>query len=854
MPSLKENLPNNRALCPIAKSKHLTKRFLKKNRFMRVKKVLTLLFLGLILTGFQTINPQSPSEDTLAEQFLSNPNLPFDSTSTADDITSTYFNPAGIGVHPLQIGVFYANNDEDQLNDYLLFLNLFGFAFAAQWRQAESGFNAQRLTIGTGIETSNTLSIGTTYNWYHSSASILNDYAEWDIGVIFRPWRHLSFGAVARGLNLPVFQTVQIKPRFDTGISIRPIPKYSERLTLSADVIFYLDNRQDDIVPRFTLEAVPFHGLTVYGGTSNFQDVYFGMKFSQNITQISFQASKPENLGWFFGGGVLVGQERFKTSFEAINHYLEIPLDENYQELKKPSVFFLPESAAFYDLLAAIEQAAKDPQINGIIIKADNFRGGWGQAEEIRNALLKFQENSGKPVYAFITQGSNKDYFIATGAQKIIMPPAGTLALTGLKAEVYYLKGLFDMLGIEPDFITMGEYKSAPNTFTKTQADKYEKEQIFDMLNSIQYEFKRAILSRRRNLTSDQLEKIFNEGIYTVTKAKTNDLVDDVMYYSEIRQKYLKISPNSLINWKIDLKSYLKSKIYDDNWGIKPAIALLTLEGEITEKENLIPFLGASSNINLASTVKMLEKIRTNPAIRSVVIRINSPGGSGIASDIIWEEIRLLQKDKPVIISIGDTAASGGYYIAAGADQILADQTSITGSIGVFSGKFSLKNLYKKLGVHKEIFKLNDKGSIFSETSTFTEEEKKVLLEQMNEFYELFIKRVQRSRTNLSKAEIENNAKGRVYTGSEARKRGMVDEIGGLALALEIAKKKGKLSDEHMAVMLFPGSGENILGNNNIVIPLPNSIKNAIGLLINAGKIGSENEVLLLMPYEYDIK
>jgi len=813
---------------------------------------LTGLFLLLFLSSTQ-IGAQSAADVTTANNFITDPNLPFDSTATADDITSMYFNPAGIGVHPLQIGAFYGNNAKDKLQDYLVFLNLFGLGLSTQWRQT-SAFNAQRFTVGTGIESSNVLSIGTTYNWYKSSSAILDNYSEWDVGLILRPLRWLSMGTVARGLNLPTFQKVQIKPRLDAGVALRPIPGYNERLTISFDSTFYFDQRIQSIVPRISLEFIPVKGFTFYGGTVNLQDYFFGLKIAQNITQISFQGAIPHNQGQFYSGGILVSQERFDTDIEAIKHYLEIPLNQNFQETKKTSIFFLPENISFFDLISGIRRAIKDPQISGIVIRAGNFRGGWAQAEELRNALLQFQETSGKPVYAYLDSASNIDYYIATSAEKIIMPPAGSLRLNGLKAEVFYLKGLLDYIGIEPEFISIGDYKSAPHIFTLTNPDKFEKEQMNNLLQNTQYELKRAIISRRKKIPAGQIEKLFNHGIFTVSRAKEVGLIDDVMYFPEIKEKYLKIS-SSLISWNIELKNYIKSKIYQDDWGIRPAIALLVLEGEIAEEnENNTPLIEQGSKISLASTVKTLEKIRKNPVIKSVVIRINSPGGSGLTSDILWKEIRMLQQEKPVVISIGNTAASGGYYLAVGADEILADQTSVTGSIGVFFGKFNLKNLYKKFGIHKEIYKLNEKSAIFSEAEEFSTEEKNLIHEQMVDFYQLFLDRVERGRTNISRAQVEENANGQVYTGGEAKKRGMVDKIGGLSLAIEIAKNRAKISDTYSDILVFPADGENIFNGNNPLIPLPGLIKSAIKILDKSEKMGASDSILFLMPYDLSIK
>jgi len=817
------------------------------------------LFIFVFLTGFInnasiSIYGQTVNELARATDFVHEPAAPMDSAATADDVTSMYFNPAGIGIHPLQIGFYYGNNSQEQYQDYLGFLKFLGLAFSTRLRQEAAGFNAQKFTVGTGFETGKVWSIGTTYNWFYSSGGILNNYTQWDLGVIIRPTRWLSLGAVARDLNNPVFQGVEVKPSLNAGLALRlPIPKMTENLTVSADATLYFNPGVKTVSPRFMAELIPLSGFTIYGGVINFSDMFFGVKFSQNLTQLSFQGNIPQNRGQTYSGGILVSAERYKTNLEATRYYLEIPLNERYRESQKNTPFFLPEAITFYDLVSGIERAVHDPQVRGIIVRADNFSGGWAQAEELRTGLLRFQELSGKPVYAFMESGANKDYYIATAAEKIIMPPGGMLELTGLKAEVYYLRGLLDLVGIEPDFIGIGDYKSAPHMFTSKGSDKFEKEQMSLILENLQGELTRAILEKRKKIDLAKLERIFDRGILSANMAQETGIIDEVMYLPDIRQKYMGATYSTPPR-TMDFQKYIKTKMYDDSWGPRPCIALLTLEGEITSSDSNIPIINDDAVILKDDTIEAIEKIRNDPAIKSVVIRINSPGGSGLASDVLWNEIRRLHQVKPVVISLGATAASGGYYLAVGADEIVADQTTITGSIGVFYGKFSLKELYKKLGINKETYKLYRNATIFSETDVFSADEKKLIQEELIEFYKLFMDRVQRNRTRLKKEDVVENANGRVYTGGEALKRGMVDKIGGLSVALEIARNKAHITDDRVEVRVFPVSNTGILSGSTMGITLPKSIRGAIKLLNEDEKNTSSQKILFLMPFDMDIQ
>ncbi len=823
----------------------------KNQKIPAILKILAIITLFISLWQLPVF---SQSAQTLinAEGFINDPNLPFDSTATADDITSMYFNPAGIGIHPLQIGYFYGENTQDSLVDHVAFINLFGLAFSSQWRYAAAGFNAQRHTVGTGLETNNLLSLGISYSWYKSNISALDNFSQLDLGLILRPHRRISFGAVGRGINAPIFEEERITPSLDLGVALRPLPSKVEALTFSIDGTFSFENPQLDIIPRYSIELIPSPGLTFYGGLTNNEDSFFGIKFAQNITQLSYQQSTPANTGGFKSGGILISQERFKTSYEAIQRYLHISLDQPFTEAKKDRFLFIPENITFYEILKSIEEAANDPQITGLVITGRNFPGGWAQAEELRSAIERFKVNSQKSVHAFLEIGANKEYFIVSAADTISMPPGGSLRLNGLSAEVYYFKDLFELVGVQADYIRVGKYKSAPNTYTRSGPDKAEKEQMEALLENLSAELIQGIITGRKDLTEKEVQEALNHGYFTPMEAKKSGLIDNVQYFTDLEQSIVQNRITEL-GWKIDLHSYLRSNIYDDTWAPKPTVALLSLEGQITSTESR--GLGQSkSQISSDNASIVIRNLAADKNVKAVVIRIDSPGGSSLASDILWKEIRLLQDEKPVIVSLGDYAASGGYYLAVGADEIIANRSTITGSIGVYSGKMSLKDVYEKLGIKKEVYTTHDRGAIFSETNRFSDEERKLIQAHMMEFYELFIDRVQRSRTNLSHDQIVDNSDGRVYTGSEAIQRGMVDRLGGLSLAIELAIAKAGLSESHVEVIQFSDSRKDLFQISPQMPLIPADIRKAIEIMSTMDQRLNSDEVYFIMPYVFEVK
>jgi len=809
------------------------------------------LILALMITS-PLLSQSAPNKDALS--FIQSPNLPYDSSATADDITSMYFNPAGIGLHPLQLGYFHGESKNDQIYDNVVFMNLFNLAFSGQWRITGNGFNAQRYTIGSGFTSKKVFSLGTTYSWFNSNSPSLQNYSEWNIGMIFRPSRWLSLSLVSKGINVPTFEDARVAPGIEAGLAFRPLPFAQESFTIAAD----LDVSVTGEIRQYRLfsEFSPTPGLAIFGGTTDLKDIFFGIKLSQNNSQIFAQGIYPDGRGSYYSGGFLVGKERFLTRNDPLKHYLVIPLELPVEEVKTPPSLFTPENTTFIEILRAIRTAASDPQIRGIMLTGRRFHGGWAQAEELRLELLRFQEESKKKVVAMLESPSNKEYYIATAAEKIYLPPAGNLELNGLSAEVYYLKDLFKKVGVTADFIAIGDYKSAPNTYTENGPNKFEKEQMEKLLSDLQKELKRGILTRRRNITEKKLDAIMQEGGYlSARQAKEAGLIDEVLYMSDLQKSMWKKREVSF-DWSVNIASYLKTKFYDDQWGTKPTIAILTLEGEITSarKRGGSPFSRGGSGISSDFTVKLIERLKFDRKIKGVIIRINSPGGSSLASDMIWNEIRELQRYKPVIITLGNYAASGGYYLAVGADEIIGNHTTITGSIGVFTGKFSLKELYEKLGVHKEIYKTHPFSAIDSETTLFSEKEREMIKKNMLEFYNLFLDRVHKSRTQLTREEVEKNANGMVYTGYTAREKGMIDRVGGLSLAIQLMVSKTGLKNDYFNIQLFPDYDGPRLGKRSKMVTLSPALIKALDVVYSLHEFEQKDQVMFLMPYTIDIK
>jgi len=807
-----------------------------------------LLFLLAAFSLHAQIADLVPEDTLQAKRMVMQPSLPIDSIATSDDISALYFNPAGLAYHPFQVGYFLGHNPDDSLQDHSIFFNLLGLAFSTQWRLAPEDRYARRITLGQGVNLGPAFSMGTSYSWFHSSESWLNNYDQWDLGFMLRPWRVLSLGAVARRLNRPEFNGELIMPYWDLGIAIRPIPKWSEVFTFSVDTTVSPENSWEDLVPRYFIEIQPTRGISLYGGWDNYQNVFMGIHLPIESSRFSFQLTTPQHAGSFYSTGAVIGTERFPSSLTStgLKRTLIISLAGEFPEYGAQSLF-LKRKKTFYELLALLDAAKRDKNIGKIIVEPSGFQGGWAQAEELQKLLANIDTT--KPVYAYMESSSPKELFIASAAREISMPRSSSLHISGLSAQVYYVGAILEKFGIDADFIKIGDYKSAPEMFENAAMSSQEKEQLTALITDMENTIYSAIAKGRR-IDESKWSNIRKAGILTATQARNAGLIDHVEYEDELKER---LRPELIRDsfYFVDMEQYSRTAIYDDQWGIKPAIALLILEGPIARGDSLL-----EESISLPSVQKSFRSIAANPQIKALVIRINSPGGSAEETDFIFREIELLKKARknfPVIISIGNIAASGGYYLAASGDSILVNETSLTGSIGIYTGKFSLKELYARLGVNKEVVKINESADLYTESRTFSEEERAMISANLSSFYDLFLERVSAGR-RLEGDALTSVAGGRIFSGTASLSRKLADKSGGLLPALELARTKADINSNYMEIALIKKSGIS-------TIPLLNSLSERLPVfskeiardIARTEALGNDY-VYFLLPYEIEIQ
>lgn len=466
--------------------------------------------------------------------------------------------------------------------------------------------------------------------------------------------------------------------------------------------------------------------------------------------------------------------------------------------------FFGGPTQSLSSLLLQFKKAKADKRIKSVILEIDMSGAGWGKAEDIRDAIADFR-TSGKPVYAYMEYGMNKEFYIASACDKIYVPPPGELFINGLAADVMFFRGSLDKLGIYPEIYQIGDYKSAGDMFTRKEMSEAHRRAVNELLDDL---FNRYVdgVARGRNKSVEEMKAIIDNAPYNARKAKEIGLIDEVAYRDEL-EKELKTKLGYKDTDELSLVTGTRYRqVPADSLGLNKGerIAVIYASGEIGSGSSENSPTGGQS-IGSDTMVRALHDARDDKSVKAIVIRVDSPGGSGLASDLIWRAVESAKQKKPVVVSMSDVAASGGYYIAAGANKIVASPSTITGSIGVVAGKPVMRGFYDWLGISNEYVLRGKNAGMFRETEKFTDDERAKFEEWIKStYYDEFVPKVAKGR-NKPAEYIDSVGQGRVWTGAQAKDRGLVDEFGGLDKAVEIAKQLANIpADKGVQRVIFP--------------------------------------------------
>ena len=547
--------------------------------------------------------------------------------------------------------------------------------------------------------------------------------------------------------------------------------------------------------------------------------------------------------------------------------WAEIRLTGSYPEHQQMPGLFGDLVEGLSTCMDRLHQAARDKSIKGVILHIDGLEIGWARLNELQSAIAEVK-GAGKPVWARMNDGGNKDYLLAASCDRILMPESGTLMLTGLRAEVMFYKNLFEMFDVKADMLRVGAFKSAAEPYTRSEMSPEFRKEMEEILDDY-YATMVSQIAAARKLPEENVKAIIDEGLLSTARAKELGLIDDVAYHDQlsgliangdksvdvrIREDYRRKKPNA----ELDLFSLMEllSGGSSQTSSTKPRIAVLRLEGAIVSGNSPMSLFSEAS-ISSDKIVPLIESLGKDENVKAIILRVDSPGGSALASDLIWRALEAT--NKPVVASMGDTAASGGYYISMGADEIFAEPGTLTGSIGVLGGKIALDGLMKKFGVTTSVIQRGKNSGVMSSVAAFSDSERETMQRMLNTVYEQFTQKAAAGR-NMEYAVLEALARGRVYTGRQAKAIGLVDQLGTLADAVAFTRKlvgdeAGKLELEDLPKAQSPL--EMLMGQTaptgqpfaELAALLPESARPALRHFSVLRQIVDE-PVLLILPFD----
>jgi protease-4 len=542
---------------------------------------------------------------------------------------------------------------------------------------------------------------------------------------------------------------------------------------------------------------------------------------------------------------VVRGSGRSPVSWSGGDQYLALDVWGEVPEMPAGGLgaFFESRPPSLRSLVDAVDRAGKDPAVRGLVLRVGSIDAGWARVQDLRNALERFRR-SGKPSWAHLEYAGNTEYYLATGCSKIAASPTALLDVSGLSADVTFFMGALDKAGVQAQFEGVGKYKNAPNQFTETGFTEPHREQMEALVESL-FEGYVAGIAESRRLAPERVRGLVDEGPFDAARAKAAGLVDELLYRDQVEQRV----PGSQ---RLGAARYVKAA-RGFSFGTRPRIALVYAVGDIISGESQSSPLGGGM-VGSETVIRGLRQAAEDDSVKAIVLRVDSPGGSGAASDAIWREIGLARRRKPVVASMGDYAASGGYYISMNADAIVAQPGTITGSIGVFSGKFSFRGLYDKIGISEEAVQRGRFARLFSSNDPWDETERARVRALNVAFYDTFVTKASEGRKK-KKDDLEAVAQGRVWTGQEALANGLVDRLGGMDVAFSVARERARLGAAAEIVVMPERKGlletlmerqeEDVVGR--IVGP------RAAGLLRWSAALGDRGPIARL-PFDFAVR
>ena len=752
---------------------------------------------------------------------------PFDDVATGVHADAVEYNPAGLGFgHELDIGYTFTSSSRDRPGQgHAVFLALgqldpYHMALGLQFLEFGDLESAPaKFSWGHALHLSPTLSLGFAWHTFVSDEDAgLDGTDAFDLGAQVRPWRWVAAGLTAVDVNTPVLGGREVNgqaaraparlPRsYQAAVSLRP---GTERLHLTGQMRL-AEEGDEKLTFGARLQWRLFGSFALVGR----YDTTGEAEARSHQLMVGLADLSAFGAGLFYFApdfrtdgerSGLAATVRVRSRTEPMPALLPRPVVvevavESDTEYGPGGLFDPRPRTPFLSLLLSLQRLAERNDVQAVLVSFGDAELGWAQSTELR-AALRALKAAGKEVYAWLPLGDTRSYSVAAVADKIYTAPAGGLLLTGMRSELLFAGELLKRLGVKAEFVAVGDYKTAPELFTRTKASPASREMQDSLLDDIHDRTVQHI-AEGRGLSPEKVRELIDRGPYTARDALDAGLVDGVIHYDEFEEVMRQASGRRVRFARAG--TLLNER--EPRWGRLPAIGVLYAVGTITDGESVTNPLTGAASTGALTFVEATRQLRLDSAVRAVVLRVDSPGGSVTAADAMWRELDRLAETKPLIVSMGDVAASGGYYIAAPGRQILASPETITGSIGIFTGKFDLTGLYDLLGLRREVFLRGEHAGILSTAMTWSADEREAVQRLMQQLYDLFLDRVADGRTNLGREEVAPLAQGRVWTGGQAQARGLVDRPEGLLKAIDLAAEAAGLDRGDYRLVAQPNAG-----------------------------------------------
>ncbi len=703
-----------------------------------------------------------------------------------------------------------------------------------------------RLTLSGALPLGSSLGLGAAWHRYwDGDGELLDGLSSWDLGLSLRVGARFAAGFVVRDVGSPVVDDVELGRRYLLELVSRPVATDRLEIGLGGEV----GESRGDLGGWLRISARVRRGVYVRGELGVRETELAGADRDGQVFRASLGLEVSfGSIGVFgFGSGAAhreTGDDG--VQFAGAGGSIRLSTEQvpsalgPRQRVERIELSGSLGARGLTSHVLRLRALARDEGVAGVLLVINGLGVGWAGLQELRGELARLR-TAGKKVFAYLVAASTGEYFLAAAADRVYLDPAGGIRLQGFAGTILYFKGLFDQLGVSAEFEKIAEYKSAPETFTQIGPSEPALRMRSELYDSLYAELIGG-LARSRGLAPAVVTELINNGPYTAGDLQNDERLVNAVASPEELPKLIAAE----LGAAYPIAPAPAERL--DSWAL-PKVAVIFIEGDIVDGESRnvplpLPFIGGQM-VGGDTITRAIAQARLDPAVEAIVLRIDSPGGSALASELIAREVFKTRGVKPILCSMGEVAASGGYYAAAGCDTIFADPMTITGSIGIFYGKFDLSGLLAKLGITWNTYRRGERADMESWFRPYSEDERKLILEKMRYLYELFLERVAQGR-GISEKRADELGRGRVYSGEQAKALELVDRLGGIGEAIAMAKAQAGLEEGELAQLVYlPETRQSVLGQL-LGLPELQSEANAAALELLAPLARTLREVLPL--------